>query len=239
MVNIASFYEDSENVFPCELAMAKFSLQSGIIDVLHMRINPGPLPLGAARLAFERAHAEHKYPIPKSKGCPNGEESSYILILDKIVKFMMPFDGIPMFFANGHSTCNHDDLLNTQRALCKIFEEAREFQIARELKVHSVSDLFYRLQKDYVKNIRISSPGSRFQELVCVDDAHNIFTRTDVMFHYSVTGCDYHYEQDCVQHCALSKVRRFCYIISAFCSNMAKYPLVKGSHYPEMYNILS
>jgi hypothetical protein len=217
--------------------VAKFSLQRGVFDALHLRINPGELPMGAARNATERALARHRYPLPKYGEWADAEESNYLSILMKIVKFMGQFDQIPMFFAMGHIVHDHEMLSNTQRALRKVFEEAYEFQAANEVKVYSVIDLFFQMRKKHVEHVKAFNPDANVAEFPSLEVAHDEFTRTEDKLRYSADGCDYHNQEDCIQHCALSKVRRYCYTISAYCSNTSKYALIKNCHYPQGYDI--
>lgn len=70
--------------YPAEIALARFSLEEGIIEDFHMFINPGQLPLGAAYQALEHAKKTHRLPLP-----PNiiGEKN-YQIVLDKILEFL-------------------------------------------------------------------------------------------------------------------------------------------------------
>src|SRR5690349_1410220 len=51
-------------IFPAEIAMSKFSLKEGVYDTLHMLVNPGKLPIGAAGPAAAHALKTHKLPLP-------------------------------------------------------------------------------------------------------------------------------------------------------------------------------
>jgi hypothetical protein len=235
IISMESFYEDSRDIFPCEFAMAKFSLKEGLFDQMQIRINPGPLPLGAARLANERSNDKHKYPVPRDHNYDSRvEEGSYILILQKIIEFIHPLSDLPMFFAEGSKDGNHEALFNTQRAFKKIFSQACEYQIADELKVYSISDLFYFLRNSYARRMEQFN-NEIVHKFANTTTAHETFTRAEGLHLYNISGCAYHHEMDCIQHCCLSKVRRYCYIIANFCSNSINYPLVEGRHYPKGY----
>ncbi|KAG5678351.1 hypothetical protein PVAND_008034 [Polypedilum vanderplanki] len=235
IISTETFYEDSRDVFPCELAIAKFSLKRGIFDSLQIRINPGPLPLGTAYTAIEKSKNKHKYPIPSNDENDEVKQSSYILILEKIITFIHPLDEIPMFFAEGHKSNDFDILYNTKRTLQKIFIEGCEYQIARELQVFSISDLFYYLNEYLVKSSKING----LTQFSCPVSAYDKFKRITQSWLYSIGNysCVYHNEEDCSQFCCLYKVHLFCFIIAAFCCDKSKYPLIRGQHYPKNYAV--
>jgi len=52
------------DIFPAEIALAKFNLKDGVCKTLNMLVNPGKLPLGKAADAMDLAKATHKRDLP-------------------------------------------------------------------------------------------------------------------------------------------------------------------------------
>lgn len=72
------------DIYPAEMAMVKFSLREGLLDSMHLLINPGKLPLGSFDEAQDKSNAGHKLPIP-----PNAKGiSDYYEIQRRIFKFL-------------------------------------------------------------------------------------------------------------------------------------------------------
>lgn len=74
----------SDDIYPAEIAIAKFSLREGITDVYHTLINPGELPLGMAATALQHSKKTHRLPLsPDTLG-----EKSYQKILNEMLTFL-------------------------------------------------------------------------------------------------------------------------------------------------------
>jgi hypothetical protein len=138
------------DIYPAELAMAKFSLRCGVIDSLHMLINPGHLPLGFRRVAYKKSSSEHKLKCP-----PNAcGESDYSTIYRKITDFL----------ANGGSTnfpfvFTHRDFLKTARlTIKKILEETGTMD---DIQVYPIEEFFGPLKK-YTMKMKISGEENSF-----------------------------------------------------------------------------
>ncbi|CAG9804811.1 unnamed protein product [Chironomus riparius] len=241
-VNISTFFEDLNDVYPAEFALAKYSLRKGLIDTLHIKINPGELPLGASYPALEKANKTHKYLLPNVKEGSNYDygESSYLLILMSILDFIdpiedAPIDDLPLFFTEGSSVNDYNKLISVQKAFVRIFEKAGEYDIASDLKLYSVVDLFYYLNE--VSNTSVVYPEDKNEKFSSLTHADESFRRADRLFGYLAKGCDFHEENDVLRSCCLSRVRSYGYILSKYCVNSVKYPLIEGKHFPKDFHI--
>lgn len=226
-LSTSSFYEGNEGTFPAELAMSKFSLREGIIDDFQIRINPGKLPMGAHDTADKRSKSSHRYPLPPK--CPG--QTDYMEVLNQMIKFLHPMDKLPIFFTDGNLYSHNITVLNeTRKVMKKIFYESEEDDVLSDLKIYPIDELFFNMQKVTVitKN---QQNGTNLAPFTSVHAAALAFEGSD--FHYSTIGCDFHMDQDVTQHCCLSKVRRFGYMFSKWCSNGKKYQLIEGKHCPE------
>lgn len=234
-VYVSTYFENAEDVFPAELGLLKFSLRKGIIDSLHVKISPGKMPFGAAYLSLEKSKQTHKYRISSNEENVDDDdgESSFILILLKIMDFINDDEDFPVLFTDSGDSKNNE-LHLVERALVKIFEGGCEYQIASELKVTSVQDLFYYLNK--VANDS-SDETERIQTFLSYPNAVEHFSRSRSVFQFIAKGCPFHEYHDISRHCSLSKVTSYAYIISKFCVNPTKHPLIEGRHFPMGYQV--
>jgi protein maelstrom len=145
------------DIFAAELAMAKFSLRSGVVDSIHMQINPGKLPLGFRASAQEKSDSTHKLKIPPEAS----GESNYFRIYKTITKFI----------ANGGSKnfpyiFTHNEILNTARlTIRKILEET---EAVDDIQVYSIEEFFGPLKK-YTMKIKQEGIPSQANKLVVRD----------------------------------------------------------------------
>ena len=221
-----AFFSNNEDIYPAELAMAKFSLKEGIIDDLHIQINPDVLPLGSSADALETSEASHKYPLPlNAKG-----EKDYLEVLKSIVTFLHPMDKLPIIFGEGNTRDNKKPLEDTCRILDKIFYASGEDDVMKDLKIYSIDELFFALQKTVVadknllnKTFDVPFPFIAYATDILKRDSSQTLTN----------GCDFHNFNSAVQHCCLSKIRNFCYTFCKWCSMKTRYALNEGKHVAE------
>jgi hypothetical protein len=213
--------------------LGKFSLERGVFDSFQIRIDPGVLPKGSLYVAESRAKDYHKYPLPGSKhveGC-----CDYIEIMEEIIKFLSPFDQIPILFAKDSDQADQNALRNTERAMKKIFDEAGEYVVADELKVLSLFEFFYQLQ--LATEIEKSEVDEKykpkyFQSRYSAIDSFNLY---ESKFHFIyIKSCEFHYEKDVVQHCCLSKIHHIAFTLAHFCSDPTKYGLIENQHFHKL-----
>lgn len=223
-INTTSFYH-YEDIFPAELAITKFSLRQGTIDDIQIRINPGELPMGSLNLAQSVSEKTHRFPLP-----PNCEgENNWMSILAKMIRFMHPFDKLPILFTEGNHRDYSKPLEETRKTMEKILYESQEDDMLRYLKVYPIEELFFMLQKMCVisKNRLNGTVHTTFPTLLYATEQFN-----KDKYRYSTPGCEFHNNEDSAQHCCLSKVRRYCYTISDWCSDGKRFSLIDGQHRP-------
>lgn len=238
LISIQTFFEDDTDAYPCELAIVKFSLKRGVFDELHLRINPGKLPMGAAWMALKKSNETHKYPLPEewSPTSEDHSERNYSDIVEKIAKFLSPITEFPFFIAIGCKSDEYESMLTTQRALQTIFKKAGKFAFGLELQVYSACDLLFCLRSSLVETTKHrSNQNSKIKPFSSYIEAHDFFVKTECFYLYSVEGCKFHMDNDVLEHCCLTQARRCGYVLSINCCNPLKYNLVGGCHYPKSY----
>ncbi|CRK98785.1 CLUMA_CG012031, isoform A [Clunio marinus] len=226
-VSTSSFFNGKDGIYPAELAVAKFSLMKGVFDTLHIRVNPGDLPLGSKFDAQEKAK-EHKYPLPpNTKG-----EKDYVTILEQIMDFFMPLEKLPILFADGNTTTNKTPLMETCKVFEKIFHESQEADTFKYLKIYPNEELLFALQNLITK---INNKSNGTSDVAFGSRAYAAQMLKSDEFCYSTKGCDFHNEHDVAINCCLSKVRQNSYKFAKWCCDKTRIPLQIGNHMPEEY----
>lgn len=222
----ASYYykESNDKVFPAEIAIAKFSLARGIIDELHVKIYPGELPVGSARVVTEIANATHGYEIPPTSHDANGD---YNDIFAKISKFLGIAIGqkrpeYPPIFVH---PC-YNGVQTVKLVMDTITVEAKENLIFR---IYPLENLVFQMVK-MMNNFQPNEDEDR-QEFPRVDDARSYLNNDS--FSYMPIGCVFHNEQDLGEHCSLAKVRRCAGALSV--KTLHKSDIILGKHTPISY----
>lgn len=234
IVSASHFYEDSNSIFPAEIAFAKYSMMEGIMDSMSIRINPGKLPLGTVYAAQTHSKETHRYPLPDDKNCEG--ESDYIEILIQILNFIEPLKKIPILYTEGHGHSNtphkSKTLESTRKVFKQIFEGAGEYITCSQLKIYSIYELLFELKKKIVEmkqGIDVNNDDCAFRS---IRDVYQSYCASNNDFDRIVQGCEFHNENDVNNHCCLSSVLRQCYIISNWCCQTGKYELKPGHHFP-------
>lgn len=226
-ISSSSFYEDPTKIYPAELAMAKFSLKKGVYDDFQIRINPGELPLGSALTARERSEKIHKYPTtPICEG-----EKDFMSILEAMMKFLDPLDKLPIFFTEGN------DKITLQRTVERIFLESQEDSMIANIKIYPMEELLYQLQSltVVIKNRQNGTNEVKFSSIVT---AANKFQTDLSIFCHVTKGCEFHKNEDKLEYCCLSKVRRYGYSLVKWCGNIHRYEIIEGKHQPEGFQVV-
>ncbi|XP_070508281.1 protein maelstrom homolog [Chironomus tepperi] len=230
-MSASHFYEDCNVILPAEIAFAKFSLKEGIMDTLHVEINPGELPIGSAYKAQSLADSTHRYPLPPE--CFG--ESNYLKILSKIMEFLPEDEELPIFFTEGIDDMQSESKIHkdNRRALKYVFEAAQEYDVASDMKIYSILELFHFLQEITTKLRNEQDPDSYCKPFRNLTAAHTAFKQTEAEFLYKSESCVYHEGNDSISFCCLNKCIRFGYIISKWCAAGFKYKLKPGCHFPK------
>lgn len=219
----ASYFIRKQNdIFPAEIALAKFSLIQGITDCFHMLINPGSLPIGFAATAVQHSKNTHGLPIPPS--IPG--EQNYKRILDEILKFLnakeLASNYVPPFFV--YDDFQNDDLEAAQLTLQKIADENHCNNAFRLLKV---DQLLYSLNKHIAE--LTNDEKIPVKSMV---QARELIRRDS--YAYRDIGCDLHNETDNSKECTLSKVKRWGFSIVQHCG-LDCIKMIPGQHMPVSY----
>lgn len=222
----ASYYykESNGKVFPAEIAIAKFSLARGIVDELHIKIYPGELPVGSARVVTELAVATHGYPIPPTSDDANGD---YDDIFAKISKFLGIAVGqkrpeYPPIFVH---PC-YNGVQTVKLVMDTITVEAKENLIFR---IYPLENLLFQMVK--MMNQFQPNEDENLQDFARVDDARSYLNNDS--FSYMPIGCVFHNDQDRGEHCSLSKVRRCSGAVSVKTLHISD--IIVGKHTPISY----
>jgi len=225
------FYEDCNTILPAEIAFAKFSLKEGIMDTLHLEINPGELPVGSAFIAQSISESTHRYPLPPE--CFG--ESNYLKTLMKIMEFLPEDEKLPIFFCDGIDDITTESKVykNNQRILKYIFEAAQEYDVASDMKIYSILELFHILQEVTTELRNDLNPETYAKPFRNLNSALCAFKQTEAEFVYSSDSCTYHEGNDSITFCCLNKCIRFGYILSKWCATGFKYKLKPGCHFPK------
>jgi hypothetical protein len=227
------FYEDSNLILPAEISFAKFSLKEGITDTLHLEINPGELPIGSAYIAQNIADSTHRYPLPPE--CFG--ESNYLKILMRIMEFLPEDEKLPIFFCDGIDDISTESktFKNNQRILKFIFEAAQEYDVASDMKIYSILELFHFLQEVTTELRNDQNPESFGKPFRNLNSALCAFKQTEAEFLYISEACTFHEGNDSIGFCCLNKCIRFGYIILKWCAAGFKYKLKPGCHFPKSH----
>lgn len=209
----------SGDIFPAEIAMAKFSLSKGVFDSFSMKVNPGNLPLGATADAKQHSEKTHKIMLPPE--CEG--ETSYAIILRKISDFVgaNTFDSFPPIFVT--PDLYNDNFKAANFTLDKILSENKVDNF--QFRLYPTEYLLLKLQKKYFESIE--SPMKPFTSILTARDALH-----REKFMYTDIGCKYHRVLDANEHCCLSKVKRWGYAIATSCLTPGTDELIPGRHFP-------
>lgn len=231
------YYKDfTGHVFPAELAIAKFSLEEGIIDQLHMKINPGDLPLGSASSAKELAEKTHGYPLPRAES--KESVSKYNDVFAEISKFLgvSPESKHPQFppiFVHPGYDYQYEDLKATKLVLDTITVEAR---VNINFRVYPLEELLFRLVKMVNEFRTTEKPQHMNFESLNMAKSYLLLDR----YSHKNIGCDFHNSADKSMHCCLAKVKRWCYIIAEKILDKQKSDkIVVGKHVPDTFDDMS
>lgn len=205
--------------FPCEIALAEFSLEKGIQRTYHSFINCGRLPIGFTFEAQTRSEETHRIELPPMKI----GNKDYADILRRVRSFLT---------GNQSKTPNMLPPLYTKPAceecvsnvLSQFCTEAKKDP--SDYRVYLLPKLFYELRNAAASGEQNSLfPAQSIAERELEDD---VFTFTRGI------SCEWHQESDAFQYCSLSLVKRWCFIVADHCCQLLGIDLVPGHHCPQM-----
>jgi protein maelstrom len=203
----------------CEIALAEFSFVDGIRKTYHAFINPGEIPVGYAFLATKRATQTHLIPLPPDGF---GSESEHLEIFNNIRSFLMGENGeetkLPPLYTRPRDIDAVESVLRQLRESAGpcINSERDSFH------VYSFCKLFHEL-----RNPSVGIPSSVILPPNFLDE-HELIN--DSLQCTEGISCDFHDELEAMQHCSLSYVQRWSFLIMEQCRGPLAIEIVPGNH---------
>lgn len=198
---------------PAEMGLVRYSLKDGVMDKLHMFIDPGKLPLGMAYDAKQHSESDHQLSIPPDA---IGEKDNDEIIL-KLFSFLSQQEKMPPLFTETN------DMRMVENILKGIMNQGS--MDANTLLVCPLSELFYQLKR------ATESFGLDIKTFPSVHIAQAIIQK-DVYEYTKDISCDVHEEQGNGKYCPLSRCVRWAYIISDSCCLDLSIEMKPGRHLP-------
>uniref|UniRef100_A0A182VU07 Maelstrom domain-containing protein n=1 Tax=Anopheles minimus TaxID=112268 RepID=A0A182VU07_9DIPT len=197
---------------PAELGVVKYSMQGGVMDRMHMYINPGEMPLGAPLSVQTHTGKTHQLPIPPNAwGIADKNE-----VAVRLLSFLAADDEIPLLFT--------DELIlpQVESMLRDILSECIQEKM---LYVCPLSELFCSLKQATERHFMNKStfPSALTAQYILQIDCYG----------YAVgISCEYHEKESNMLNCALSQATRWAYTISKYCCEHMGIDCVPGKHIP-------
>jgi piRNA pathway germ-plasm component len=205
---------DNEYI-PAEVAVSKFTLDEGVVDVFHTLINPGKLPLGFPGAAKDHSDKVHSIPPPPyAKG-----EDDYTKILEAIVELFISGTKLPIFFTSDYDVAMAQSIIDRFRL---------EANVEMDFPVYSITELFFTLKK------ATAEIGNRVQTFPNIYVARSEFEK-EVFDYHEGMGCDFHSNEASgkFRNCSKTKVVGWCYTFADYCCPDLDIKLVPGCHLPK------
>lgn len=198
---------------PAEMGVVRYSLKDGIMDKLHMFIDPGKLPLGMAYDAQQHSESDHQLPIP-----PNamGEKDNDEIIL-KLFSFLSQQEKMPPLFTET------TEIKMVENILKGILNQGSMDE--NTLLVCPLSEMFFQLKN------ATETFGLDIKTFPSVHIAQAIIQK-DVYEYTKDISCDVHEDKGNGKYCALSRCVRWAYIISDSCCLDLSIEMKPGRHLP-------
>lgn len=213
-VSFAYFCVTSGGTYiPAEMGLVRYSLKDGVMDKLHMFIDPGKLPLGMAYDAKQHSETDHQLPIPPDA---KGEKDNDEIIL-KMFSFLSQQEKMPPLFTETN------DIKMVENILKGILNQGSMDE--NTLLVCPLSELFYQLKR------ATESFGLDIKTFPSVHIAQAIIQK-DVYEYTKDISCDFHEEEGNGKYCPLSRCVRWAYIISDSCCLDLSIEMKPGRHLP-------
>ncbi|KXJ78325.1 hypothetical protein RP20_CCG004898 [Aedes albopictus] len=198
---------------PAEMGLVRYSLKDGVMDKLHMFIDPGKLPLGMAYDAKQHSESDHQLPIPPDA---KGEKDNDEIIL-KLFSFLSQQEKMPPLFTETN------DIRMVENILKGILNQGSMDE--NTLLVCPLSELFYQLKR------ATESFGMDIKTFPSVHIAQAIIQK-DVYEYTKDISCEFHEDQGNGKYCPLSRCVRWAYIISDSCCLDLSIEMKPGRHLP-------
>jgi hypothetical protein len=229
LIDITLFCYFEQQVYPAEVALAKFSLRQGNYQTLHFTINPGKLPSGSGSSALEKSTKEHRYDLPKFD---ENDNTDYYEIFEEILNFIDgdERDVLPIFYCQNELYINEKKV---QLTLEKILHENSENSLMNSLKIFPIEHLLFHLTSETVEIQNVK------RNLKLISMPSKVFAERKFKHYCMADGCEYHAIMDATRFCSLAKVRSFGYILAEYCCDFDNYPNIPGQHHKHLKSIYS
>ncbi|KAJ6633186.1 Protein maelstrom like [Pseudolycoriella hygida] len=213
------FIKKDDIYFPAEIAMVKFSFESGVISKFHTYVNPESLPMGYLNDAKEHSADTHQLPYP-----PNAKgEKNYTAVLNAMHSFLgNPSELPPLFTAKEEITII--------KSFLQQFCPRDEPELVNRYRVYPLHQLFYEIKEEAVRN---SVQGTPFKS-IHIAEAH---LNRDHYSYISNIACTYHEEMDCVKYCALASVQKWTLVFFDHICVDLNIRVEVGKHFPPEVDI--
>ncbi|CAO1414964.1 unnamed protein product [Diamesa serratosioi] len=216
------------DIFPAELALCKFSLKEGVIDIVNTLINPGPLPLGMSSTAQTHAEKTHQLPLPPN--CEGVKE------MEKLFEIISNFVGheenkLPiMFTGTGQGS---EEINATKLIMKKIWTTTFGTEAPCGFRIYPLNLFFFKLNEKRTE-VNNKLHNTKKVGFASVFSAKDLLDRD--MYEYAGIGCAYHEEKDASKYCCQSVVRRWVYTFAKHIyADESNCNLVSGKHFPLSY----
>ncbi|XP_058824864.1 protein maelstrom homolog isoform X2 [Topomyia yanbarensis] len=213
-ISFAYFCVTSSGTYiPAEMGLVRYSLKDGVMDKLHMFIDPGKLPLGMAYDAKIHSESDHQLPIPPDA---MGEKDNDEIIL-KLFSFLSQQEKMPPLFTET------TEIRMVENILKGILNQGSMDE--NTLLVCPMSELFFHLKR------ATESFGMDIKTFPSVHIAQAIIQK-DVYEYTKDISCEFHEDHGNGKYCPLSKCVRWAYIISDSCCLDLSIEMKPGRHLP-------
>ncbi|XP_058446771.1 protein maelstrom homolog isoform X2 [Malaya genurostris] len=213
-ISFAYFCVTSSGTYiPAEMGLVRYSLKDGVMDKLHMFIDPGKLPLGMAYDAKVHSEGDHQLPIPPDA---KGEKDNDEIIL-KLFSFLSQQEKMPPLFTET------TEIRMVENILKGILNQGAMDE--NTLLVCPMSELFFHLKR------ATESFGMDIKTFPSVHIAQAIIQK-DVYEYTKDISCEWHEDHGNGKYCPLSKCIRWAFIISDSCCLDLSIEMKPGRHLP-------
>ena len=220
-VNIFVKTPDKNEFVPAEIALLKFSIESGIVDTIQFFPRPGKIPAGYKYSCRERSELSHKIPMeapPKDntdleKTLTEAQftYTSDQVIISAVKKFLKGVDTV---------FCMPDLEDNVQGVLDCL--TSRSGQPRMELNVLELPELLHMLM----------IPREDEEEMIPTPTMAQLeFEKERFQYHQGL-GCEWHEEATDTNKCSLSFVHRWAFTVLGFTNIRFEVDRIDGQHVP-------
>lgn len=200
------------------MALAKYSLETGVMAKMHEYINPQKIPLGLALDAITWSEETHRLPVPPdSKG-----ETDFSVLLEKLLNFI-DFEEEKKC-KNFLLFTDAKDVGETENILSQFTEDSK---ILFPFLVCPLGEFFYQL-KVATERYGLGLDKPNFPGRTIAD----VLLKKDPYEYTSGISCDFHEDLGNPRYCALSRVTRWTYMISDNCCLDLNIEVISGQHLP-------